>query len=1241
MVGAMLRCLLLLWLAEAEDQSDAALVVDTANGPVLGVWRDGASASWWGIPFAEPPLGKLRFREPQALSQTWTTPRPSKIPPECAQRGGSKGVKGQEDCLYLNVHAPAQTNASRPVLVWIYGGGFSMGSSYELGLYDGHHLSAKHEVVVVTLNYRLSALGFMALDALQGEQPAGSTGNHGVQEDQQLALRWVQRNIAAFGGDATRVTVFGESAGAFSVMWHLVSPHSAGLFQSAIMESGTVETSLFFQPLEKAKAYYEELAERLHCPKLLGPLQLPCLRALPPELILAVEGGADGWRPMQRSTLWPVMPTGPAVDGTDHGLPDVPLKLVKQGRFNKVPLLLGANENGGSIFEMMLPEVLPGAKLPLKRNPESLSKALDLFFRENVSKVEQVYTQSEYLQDPDKMIRRIIRDLIFLCPARALASAWAQQGLPAYLYVFDFNYGLAKMIGLGDFHGAELPFVFRNWLEFIKPIDPLQSPWHMADIMSCKWASFATVRDPNGGDEASWPPGCQAVNRKFSDWPAFEAGQRFFYGLKSRPDVHAILKDNRYPDDLFPRDEKCDLWDQLGMYMPWVQGYVLNTFTRDCKIGGDLEAAEWDGELGRFVEQQLALRLQQELQESRAKLRPQQRSEAPAEALRLAGQAQRILATEPAEVYSDIGAIALALCCAGRSEPANAGISGRWREMRVASTWQQHLARLCDTTWCYWLRDLLPMLLAEVSASAVQPLFVAFAQPLTVLPEGVARHSFLRELREVLEASVVQPLCAKVEEDLRLLVHATMQGTREALPAAPPEEVLGLLQLRPLRLSDAHVVDLRDQVELRLSRHFYDLAALAPQDAEAYARMREAAAQRYGLHLLDGGLPAGSLAQGLDVIDVMRNVHLLATQYCYCLHQQFFTQAFNQGEAKVRTITVEHLAASIRVHGYGVINTAVNYSVGFLKKKLEVVAQFLADESVKSRLLTEKQWMEGRQGYSWARAVETARFIRRLGAGRDGVSYLDKLRQVLTQIGNSLGYVRMIRTTAGMRSMANGLEYLEAAPWLGDGGMSNRSDLAQAAEAAGCDPPVQEAARLAEAAARSVRRCFEASTDHLNLLAEVFAKALSRPEAMPTTRLFHLLVPSVGCAFLDSLLLGRETLAKRAVAPSGVKGEALLTDDGFAVGVAFVLRVFGLQRDFQSLHWFQTEINDSDMTTGQARAAAGLPFQESRGEADRRSKLAAELSNLAAALEASGALFGAAKTPAREEPVVESEAVES
>ena len=163
----------------------------------------------------------------------------------------------------------------------------------------------------------------------------------------------------------------------------------------------------------------------------------------------------------------------------------------------------------------------------------------------------------------------------------------------------------------------------------------------------------------------------------------------------------------------------------------------------------------------------------------------------------------------------EVGGIALALCCSGRSEPANSGVLGRWRELKLICHWQDHLSKLCNTTWSYWLRDLLPTLLSTLSdlrsVPSLPPLLSAFAQPLQRLPRARARQEFLKELRLALEDGIIQPICAKLEEDLRLLVHATMQKTREALPS-PPEDVLAFLRLRPLRLTESEVVDIKDQV---------------------------------------------------------------------------------------------------------------------------------------------------------------------------------------------------------------------------------------------------------------------------------------------------------------------------------------------------------------------------------------------------------------------------------------------
>lgn len=578
---SVLFVVMLLSFASAKEARRGPLV-STANGPVRGVLRgfEEKSASWWGIPFAEPPVGNLRFRSPQPLQRTWTEPFDAeKAGSPCLQILGLP-VLGQEDCLYLNVHAPTKprTTGALPVMIWIYGGAYTMGDGFEFGLYDGKNLAEYHDVVVVTMNYRLSGLGFFALDALKQEDPHLSTGNYAL-HDQQLAMRWVQTNIANFGGDPGRVTLFGQSAGAFSVMWHLVSIQSKGLFHAAIMESGNTALSWFFQPYEKATSMYEDIARAMGCPA--SPEQLGCLRALPAMKFVdqAVQSGnaskKEMFRPAVHTPLWPLLPNGPVIDGSEFGLLDVPLSLVHAGRFNKVPLILGANANDGTIFEPQLGLVVPGVSWPVSLKPQEVKQVFAFFFENNVSQVDKVYKLQEYATAPwkeDAMLSRMMRDLIFLCPSRALAMAFAEQGMPTFLYVFDYQFGFLadEIVRISDFHAGETFFVWRNFLEAVKVLAPDQTPFDMANTMSCKWASFAYTHDPNGGDDRSrWPPNCEKVNAAMSAWPRFDLQQRFFYLLNDHPEIRQVRADNRYPEDLFPRDEKCDLWDKLSIHAPW------------------------------------------------------------------------------------------------------------------------------------------------------------------------------------------------------------------------------------------------------------------------------------------------------------------------------------------------------------------------------------------------------------------------------------------------------------------------------------------------------------------------------------------------------------------------------------------------------------------------------------------------------------------------------------------------
>merc|ERR1712137_336273 len=312
----------------------------------------------------------------------------------------------------------------------------------------------------------------------------------------------------------------------------------------------------------------------------------------------------------------------------------------------------------------------------------------------------------------------------------------------------------------------------------------------------------------------------------------------------------------------------------------------------------------------------------------------------------------------------------------------------------------------------------------------------------------------------------------------------------------------------------------------------------------------------------------------------------------------------------------------------------------------------MGDENIKSRLLSDEQWLllqSGRKEYTWDRAEETLRFIRRLGSTREGLTYLDKLRQVVTQIGNALGYVRMVRS-AGRRASARSLPYVEGVVVgprgvvkveKGEGGEScepsgevnqdapeDRLSLFAFADAADCPDMVLDAARDMDDSLRSVRTCFESDTDYLNLVAQVFGIGLRsmRDEADSAAKLFHFLVPAMTLSFVESLLQGREALLKRvfASAHSMRNRNAIAFDDGFAVGVACLLRIFGSEQDFQALHWFDvptygaeqgptSEVKDPTVLHGLA--------EEKDADALRRETLKREMGTLAATLEAALSLF--------------------
>eukprot|EP00756_Hemistasia_phaeocysticola_P019257 Hpha_TRINITY_DN15648_c1_g11::TRINITY_DN15648_c1_g11_i1::g.99745::m.99745/K03929/pnbA; para-nitrobenzyl esterase len=449
--------------------------VNTTGGVVGGVTNKNDNVDiFWNIPFAANTNGSGRFAAPTEPAG-WEGVRKAHWPPKwCPQMRVDGFFFGDEDCLALNVFRPSGTaaGAKLPVMVWIYGGAFVIGDSIELGWYDGKHLTASQQVIVVSLNYRLGSLGFLALDALKAEQ--GTAGNWGLL-DQQKALQWVQSNIAAFGGDPAKVTIFGESAGGCSVVGQMAMPSSRGLFAAAIAESPLSATDIAWSPWNNASYFGQAWAESVGCGG--SKSQLECLRGLPlkkaisPLLLTHLPPGTPpGGLPL----LLPLMPWWPVVDGTT--VPASPLDQASRGELADVPLMLGTNQNEGSIFLPMMSLITNGsASYPLTN--KTLVSALKHFFNESV--VEKILTEYPLSTGGDPPLRasrvagHVLRDWFFTCAGRRVLRAMNTAGRKSASYMYHFEYDMKGVLYTvaGDYHMSEISFVFDNpWLAHTYPM---------------------------------------------------------------------------------------------------------------------------------------------------------------------------------------------------------------------------------------------------------------------------------------------------------------------------------------------------------------------------------------------------------------------------------------------------------------------------------------------------------------------------------------------------------------------------------------------------------------------------------------------------------------------------------------------------------------------------------------------------------------------------------------------------
>ncbi len=496
------------------DENVDEILVGTRSGKLSGRSERGAIV-FRGIPYAASTAGANRFRPPQPV-QPWADTRDaSRFGPVAPQRPsaletliGQSEIDSSEDCLSLNVWTPATDDSRRPVMVWIHGGAFIFGAG-STPWYDGTRFALAGDAVVVTINYRLGALGFSYLDKIGGEQLAGS-GNVGIL-DQVAALEWVRDNIEVFGGNPDDVTIFGESAGAMSVGTLLGVPRADGLFHRAILQSGAAS---FAAKPSDATAVAERLMETA------GVTTVDELVALPVDAVLAAQ---DQLLAGEGSLE---LPFRPVIDG--GVLPALPIDTIASGATGNVPILVGTNLDETTLFLVLDPTIgdLDEAGL--------ITRAAAMFGDDAAAVVEH-YRRNR----PDASIRDVLvaitTDSVFRIPSIRLAEAQAAQGRPVFSYLFTWAtpaFGGA----LRSSHALEIPFVFDN---LDQPGAGIltgngEERAGLATVMHQAWIRFARTGS--------------------ADWPAYELVERatkIFDGVD-----HPVVED--------PAGDERAIWEGIN-----------------------------------------------------------------------------------------------------------------------------------------------------------------------------------------------------------------------------------------------------------------------------------------------------------------------------------------------------------------------------------------------------------------------------------------------------------------------------------------------------------------------------------------------------------------------------------------------------------------------------------------------------------------------------------------------------
>jgi WASH complex subunit 7 len=500
-------------------------------------------------------------------------------------------------------------------------------------------------------------------------------------------------------------------------------------------------------------------------------------------------------------------------------------------------------------------------------------------------------------------------------------------------------------------------------------------------------------------------------------------------------------------------------------------------------------------------------------------------------------------------------------------------VRGLLKRLELISKFETVLTAACDCTLLYWSRLIIRTFLDHVyefpeRAAELKHIFHALEDCSNVLTSCVHLadnaklfESYKEEVLDYLQKSIISPLCTEIETDLRIHIHSSVTLGEHAqnlnTVKGTIKDVGLFFKIRPIRFFGAWI-DIGTRVAHYLDQCFYELTTVGPHNWKTYEEMRNLATEKYGLQLTNVYLPGQTLEQGLDILQITRNIHLFVSNYSYNLNIGMFIERCSTTDAKnLNTVHIRHVANSIRTHGTGIMNTTVNFVYQFLGKKFYIFSQFLYDDHIKSRLIKDIRYykessMSLNNQYPLKRATKFLKDIKKLG-NAEGMSYLDQFRQLITEIGNALGYVRMVRA-GGLRYISDAIKFV---PDLES--IENFTELAKSEVLSECTK--DSAANLHEVL-NNLSQKFAEGSDYFKILAEYLSKEMLT-EDQQHLRNFYIIIPPLTLSYVEHMLIAKDKMIR-----SGK--DQNFTDDGFALGLAFILKILNQNEKFDSLHWFES-----------------------------------------------------------------------